>query len=67
MVDGLQLMLPGEVSLLLLHPQLAVGGLWRHKQGLLEAQPLGSHCAHKGLKQCLRVPLLRRAQALLLS
>ncbi len=38
--------------------QLAVAGLRGHKEGLLEAQALGSQRSHEGLQQRLWIALL---------
>lgn len=58
LVDTLQPMLPGQVFMLLCGAQLAVAGLRGHKQGLLEAQALGSQRCHEGLQQRLWIALL---------
>ena len=54
----LQTMLPGQVLVLFCRAQLAVAGLRGHKQGLLEAQALGSQCSHEGLQQRLWIAFL---------
>ena len=51
-------MLPGQVLVLFCRAQLAVAGLRGHKQGLLEAQALGSQCSHEGLQQRLWIAFL---------
>lgn len=67
LVDPLQALLPGEVLVLLLAPQLAVAGLGGHKEGLLEGQPLACQRAHEGLQQGLRIALLHGTHTLLFA